>query len=90
MLFWKDARLSKELDSRAAGRAIKYAGVLGGLSLVEINSLLRSVALKDLPESSYEMIRKNDVKLFTSDLKQLGECIRSPKSASEIRRMTGN
>lgn len=80
--------MSKELDSRAAGRAIKYAGVLGGLSLIEINSLLRSVGLKVVPESSYEMIRKNEVRLFRSDLRQLGECIRSPKSAAEISRMT--
>lgn len=76
--------MTKPLDRRAAGRAIKYAGAIGGMSLDEINELLRTVGIKEMPKSSFEMIRATFVPLFLEDSNALGANIRSPDSMSKL------
>lgn len=84
------AQQRKNWTREAAGRAIKYAGVLGGLPREEINSLLASVGLPELPPPSFKMISRNEAALFRVDLAQLGAFIRSPKSAGEITNLLKN
>jgi len=39
-------------------RAIIYAGILGGLTLDQINGLLKQTQTREVPEKSYEAMKK--------------------------------
>ena len=76
--------MTKSLDPRASGRAIKFAGTKGGMTLDEINEMLTTVGLDPMAESSFEMIKSAYVPLFLEDTNVIGSYIRSPGNLSDV------
>jgi hypothetical protein len=67
-----------------AHRAIILGGVLGGLSLEDVNKMLAHVNERELPERSYQSLREHYVPYFKADLERLGRAIHSPPTYSDL------
>ncbi|MCM2564505.1 MULTISPECIES: hypothetical protein [Janthinobacterium] len=56
-----------------AERAIIYAGVLGGLSLEQLNNLLAQTNTRCVPAASYESMKKTYVPFWIAGMETKGE-----------------
>ena len=66
-------------------RAIIYAGVLGNLTLEQVNDLLVGAGFPgDLPKSSWEMLHRAYRPRFLEEPVLLGECIYSPRAVGDL------
>lgn len=70
----------------AGARAIIYAGAIGGLTLARVNELLKSAgwATHAVPESTWDMIHRNEVPRFAADPHELGLFIEGPLRVSDF------
>lgn len=67
-----------------AERAIAFAGLIGGLSLDQVNELLKSAGFRDVPQASWEMLSRAYLPEFQKNLQVLGECIYKPRKMGDL------
>lgn len=69
-----------------AARAIIYAGALGGLTLQRVNELLASAgwSAHAVPQSTWDMILKNEVPHFLEQPRRLGQFIEEPNPVGDF------
>ena len=72
-----------------AERAIIYAGVIGDLPLSRISELLTNVkaqatSSRDLPQTSYDRIKRKYLPAFAANPSLLGECIEHPRPEGDL------
>ncbi len=76
------------MTRKPSARAIIYAGVIGGLTRLQINKLLNEAGFNSqaIPQSTYNSILRNEVKAFLLNPKLLGDFIYHPKPRSWLKK----
>lgn len=70
---------------RPVERAVIYAGVLGGLTIEQINELLADAGLPaTLGDSTYKSIQRNEVPVWLKEPSRLGEHIYKPQTRGDL------
>lgn len=69
---------------KPAERAIVFAGLVGNLSLDQVNELLDSVGFRHVPQASWEMLNRAYLPEFQKDFKLLGESIHKPRKLGDL------
>lgn len=69
---------------KPAERAILLAGLVGGLTLEQVNELLTSTGFTSVPMASWEMLNRAYLPAFQKDPKLLGESIYKPRKMGDL------
>jgi len=65
-------------------RTIIFGSALAGLTQEETNELLSTANFREVPKSTYDMVRRSYVPYFRASPERLRECIYAPRAIGTL------
>ena len=77
-------RKGKTRNRKPAERAIIYAGLVGNLTREAVCDLLREAGFPDIKESSWKVLAREYLPVFTKNPSEIGSNIYRPRQISDL------